>query len=76
MPHTLFKTYYGISHLGFHLNVKIYLNKIIHLSKDTSSFTHCLHVSSADNLYKQFGPDQAQQNVRPDLDRKLFDNLM
>ena len=28
----------------------------------------CLIVPSADNLCKQFGPNQAEQNVGPDLD--------
>ena len=30
-------------------------------------------VSSADNLSKQLDPDQAQRNVRPDLDPDFFD---
>ena len=32
------------------------------------NFTLCLILSSADNLCKQFGQDQDQQNVGPDLD--------
>ena len=31
------------------------------------ALTHYLLLSSADNLCKQFGPDQARQNVGPDL---------
>ena len=40
--------------------------------KVTNKFGVCLtlylRVSSADNVCKQFDPDQARQNVRPDLD--------
>ena len=32
----------------------------------------CLEVSSADNLCKQLDPDQARQNVGPDLDPKCL----
>ena len=33
-------------------------------------------MSSADNFYKQFGPDQTRQNVGSDLDPIFFDTLM
>ena len=35
-----------------------------------------LQVSSADHLCKQMDLDQAQQNVRPDLDQNCLDTLM
>ena len=34
----------------------------------TAEVTLCLQLLSADNLCKQFKPDQDRQNVRPDLD--------
>ena len=49
----------------------------IHIIKNDSYMcstfkTLCLLVSSADNFCKQFGPDQARQNVGPDEDQNYL----
>ena len=43
------------------------INKKMDPNRD-GKLTPCLLVSSADNLCKQLDPDQARQNVGPDLD--------
>ena len=58
-----------VSPLGKKMSMKFLRHiKIFENVEDFSCLTLYLLVSSADNFCKQFGPNQAQQNVGPDLD--------